>query len=262
MTRRWLGMIPAACLALCAQAGPLALPAPPDMAFAPVPGRQVPLDLVFRDDDGAPARLRDLSADRPVILVPGYYHCANLCSTVMDGVLESLAQARLPRGAWRVVAFSIDSGETASAAAAKKQSYGALVAASGGNLHMLTGDAAAIGALMQAIGLRASRVAGSGEIAHPAGFVVLTTDGRIVQAFDGVRFDATALRHAIEQASAGKVGSPTEQWLMRCVHFDPRTGRYTVAILDGIRALFLGAFATLAGWWLWHRLWHKRRRPS
>ncbi|QYY28518.1 MULTISPECIES: SCO family protein [Cupriavidus] len=259
MNLRWICVLTATCLTLYAQASPLALPDPPDMAFAPTLGKQVPLDLVFRDDDGTPVRLRELSAHRPVILVPGYYHCPNLCSTVMDGVLESLAQAHLPRGAWRVVAFSIDSGETVAVAAAKKQSYGALVAASGGNLHMLTGDTAAVGTLMQAIGMRVSRPPGASEIAHAAGFAVLTPDGRIAQAFNGVRFDASALRTAIERASAGKVGSPAQQLLMRCVHFDPLTGRYTVTILDGIRALFLGAFAALAGWWLWQ---HRQRRRS
>ena len=242
-------------VALSARAAPLALPAPPDMAFAPIPGKQLPADLVFRDDNGQTVRLQDLSMGKPLVLVPGYYHCPNLCSTVMDGVLESLAQARLPRGAWHAAAISIDSRETVAVAAAKKPLYGALVAATGGDLHMLTGDAPAIGALMHAIGMRTSPSAepsGPDQIAHPAGLVVLTPDGRIARAFSGVRFDAADLRAAIEQASAGQVGSPAQQLLMRCVHFDPQTGRYTMTILDGIRIIFLAAFAALAIGWYWH----------
>jgi protein SCO1 len=254
-----------ASLPLSAQTSPLALPTPPDIAFAPIPGKQLPADLVFRDDDGRPVRLQDLSLGKPLVLVPGYYRCPNLCSTVMDGVLESLAQARLPRGTWHVAAVSIDSRETVAVAAAKKPLYGALVAATGGDLHMLTGDAAAVGALTSAIGMRVSPSSDSSnpdQIAHPAGLVVLTPDGRIARAFSGVRFDAAALRAAIEQASAGQVGSPAQQLLMRCVHFDPQTGRYTMTILDGIRIVFLAAFAALAIGWLWHVRQRQRRHPT
>ncbi|PLP99160.1 SCO family protein [Cupriavidus pauculus] len=249
-------------LALPTQAAPLALPAPPDMAFAPIPGKQLPADLSFRDDDGRPVRLQDLSRDRPLVLVPGYYRCTNLCSTVMDGVLESLAQAHLPHDAWRVAAVSIDSHETVATAAAKKPHYGALLAAAGGDLHMLTGDAGTIDALMRAIGMRASPLPDADQIAHPAGFVVVTPDGRISRSFSGVRFDAAALRTAIEQAAAGRVGSPAQQLLMRCVHFDPQTGRYTMTILDGIRMVFLSAFAALGIGWLWHTGRRQRGRPS
>ncbi|KAI3593175.1 Cytochrome oxidase biogenesis protein Sco1/SenC/PrrC [Cupriavidus sp. U2] len=261
MTARDTAVALVAWLALTAQAAPLGLPAPPDMAFAPIPGRQLPADLIFRDDDGRPVRLQDLTRDRPLVLVPGYYRCPNLCSTVMDGVLESLVQAHLPRDAWRVAAVSIDSRETVAVAAAKKPHYAALLAATGGDLHMLTGDAGAVAALMRAIGMRTSPLPDGDQIAHPAGLVVLTPDGRIARAFSGVRFDAAALRTAIEQAAAGRVGSPAQQLLMRCVHFDPQTGRYTMTILDGIRILFLSAFAALGIGWRW-RAGRRRGRPS
>jgi len=261
MNARTAALALAAWLVLSAQAAPLALPAAPDMAFAPVPGRQLPADLQFRDEAGRPVRLQDLSMGRPLVLVPGYYRCPNLCSTVMDGVLESLAQAHLPQDAWRVAAVSIDSRETVAMAAAKKPHYAALLAATGGDLHMLTGDAGAVAALMRAIGMRASPLPDADQIAHPAGLVVLTPDGRIARAFSGVRFDAAALRTAIEQAAAGRVGSPAQQLLMRCVHFDPHTGRYTMTILDGIRILFVAAFAALGIGWLW-QAGMRRGHPS
>ena len=252
------GLIPITCVVLCAHAAPLALPAPPAISFAPVTGAQVPLDLILRDDDGRAVRLSDLSAGKPLIIVPGYYRCPNLCSSVMDGVLESLAQAHLPHDSWLVAAVSIDSRETVAIAAAKKPAYGALLAAAGGDLHMLTAEAPTLGILMHAIGMRASRVPGSDEITHAAGFVVLTPDGRIAEAFSGVRFDAMDLRTALTQAAAGNVATPMQHLLMRCVHFDPRTGRYTVTILEGIRIAFASAFAALGAWWLWrHRTPHR-----
>jgi len=254
----WATVATVATVAMVAHAAAPRSVQPPDMGFAPVAGSRVPLDLPFRDDDGRLASLRDLSGDRPMILVPGYYRCPNLCSTVMDGVLESLAQARLTPQAWRVVAFSLDSHEDASLAAAKKRSYGALLAAAGGELHMLTGDAASINALLRAIGMRVAPDAAAQQIAHPTGFLVLTPDGRIAQVFDGVRFDPAAVRAALWLAAEGKSATPVERLLLRCMHFDPRTGLYTLAVLDGIRLLFLGAFTALAGRWAWSR----RRRPS
>lgn len=255
-------------LALSAHGSPLALPAPPEMAFAPVPGKALPPELSFHDDNGRAVHLRDLSQGKPLVLVPGYYHCPNLCSTVMDGVLESLALAKLPPGGWRVAAVSIDGNETVAQAAARKPRYTALAATAGSDVHLLTADAPNVAALMRAIGMRVSVLPGSDQIAHPAGFVVLTPDGRIARAFDGVRFDASDVRAAIEQASAGRVGSPTQQLLMRCVHFDPQTGRYTMTILDGIRIVFATAFAGLGAAWLWqarkrrHQQRLQRRQPE
>ncbi len=41
---------------------------------------KIPLDLVFRDEQGKAVALRDFFGDKPVILVLAYYRCPRLCS--------------------------------------------------------------------------------------------------------------------------------------------------------------------------------------
>jgi len=230
-----------------AAAQALQLPPPPAARFDPVPGARLPLDAILRDDAGHPVRLAALF-DRPVVLVPGYYTCPNLCSTVFEGVLQALALSGLAAGDYRLVGLSIDPRDGATAAAARKRAYAALLPGGARDLTLLTGDAATLARLQAALGYRTVADKDTGELAHAAGFVVLDAEGRIARAFSGVRFDPAALREAI-RAPTPSFG---QQVLMLCAHFAPTSGRHTDAALAAVRAgvllvplLFLG--------WLWRR---------
>ncbi|MFS2218008.1 SCO family protein [Telluria sp. Tellsp104] len=234
-----------ACGPAAAQA--LQLPPPPAARFDPVPGTRLPLDAVLRDDAGQPVRLAALF-DRPVVLVPGYYTCPNLCSTVFEGVLQALALSGLAAGEYRLVGLSIDPRDGATAATERKRAYAALLPGGARDLALLTGDAQTLARLEGALGYRTVADKDTGELAHAAGFVVLDADGRIARAFSGVRFDPAALRAAIRTPTP----SFGEQVLMLCAHFAPTSGRHTTGALAFVRAgvlllplLFLG--------WLWRR---------
>jgi protein SCO1 len=225
----------------------LRLPPPPAARFDPVPGARLPLDAVLRDDAGQPVRLATLF-DRPVVLVPGYYTCPNLCSTEFEGVLQALALSGLAAGDYRLVGLSVDPRDGAAAAASRKRAYAALLPGGTRDLTLLTGDAATLARLQSALGYRSVADRQTGELAHAAGFVVLDADGRIVRAFSGVRFDPAALRAAVEKPTP----SFGRQVLMLCAHFAPTSGRNTTGALAFVRAgvlllplLFLG--------WLWRR---------
>jgi protein SCO1/2 len=186
--------------------------------------------------------------DRPVVLVPGYYTCPNLCSTVFEGVLQALALSGLAAGDYRLVGLSVDPRDGVAAAASRKRAYAALLPGGTRDLTLLTGDAATLARLQSALGYRSVADRETGELAHAAGFVVLDADGRIMRAFSGVRFDPAALRAAVEKPSP----SFGQQVLMLCAHFAPTSGRHTDAALLAVRGgvlllplLFLG--------WLWRR---------
>ncbi|MFL6635670.1 MAG: SCO family protein [Massilia sp.] len=225
----------------------LQLPPPPAARFDSVPGARLPLDAVLRDDAGQPVRLATLF-DRPVVLVPGYYTCPNLCSTVFEGVLQALALSGLAAGDYRLVGLSVDPRDGAAAASSRKRAYAALLPGGARDLTLLTGDAATLARLQSALGYRTVADRETDELAHAAGVVVLDADGRILRAFSGVRFDPAALRAAV------KTPTPSfgEQVLMLCAHFAPTSGRHTTGALAFVRAgvlllplLFLG--------WLWRR---------
>ncbi len=234
-----------ACGPAAAQA--LQLPPPPAARFDPVPGTRLPRDAVLRDDAGQPVRLASLF-DRPVVLVPGYYTCPNLCSTVFEGVLQALALSGLAAGDYRLVGLSIDPRDGAAAAASRKRAYAALLPGGVRDLALLTGDARTLARLQAALGYRTVADSDKDELAHAAGFVVLDADGRIARAFSGVRFDPAALRAAVR--------SPTpsfgQQVLMLCAHFAPASGRHTTGALAFVRAGVLLLPLCFLGW-LWRR---------
>ena len=256
----------AAMLTLCAwllAASPagaqaLQLPAPPAARFDPRPGAQLPLDAVLRDDAGRSVRLGDLAGGRPVVLVPGYYTCPNLCSTLFEGVLQALALSGLSAGEYRLAGLSIDPRDGIAAAAARKKAYGALLPGGAADLALLTGDAATLARVTAALGYRAVPDPHSGELAHAAGFVVLDPDGRVARYVSGVRFDPATLRDAVRAAARPPTTTPApapsfgQQVLLLCAHYAPSSGRYTGAAMNAVRAgvlllplLFLG--------WLWRR---------
>ena len=82
------------------------------------PGAVTPLHERFVDDRGNAGTLADFAGGLPAIIVLGYYECPNLCGTVRQSLLRSLAAVDLDPGTrYRVLAVSIDPGETGSDAA-------------------------------------------------------------------------------------------------------------------------------------------------
>ena len=60
---------------------------------------------------------------------------------------------------------------------------------------------------------------------HAAGILVLTPSGKISRYLLGVDFLARDLRLALVEASANKIGSPADQILLYCFHYDPSNGQ-------------------------------------
>jgi protein SCO1/2 len=240
----------AALAAAAAHAAPERPSALRDVAYDQRLGTRVPADLVFRDEQGAPVRLGDTFAGRPVLLVPAYYECPMLCTLVLSGVVGALRALPFEVGReLTVVTFSFDPAETPELAAAKKArvlgSYGRPEAAAG--WHFLTGDEEPIRRLTEAIGFRYARDPTGREWAHAAGIVVLTPDGTIARYFYGVEFAPRDLRLALVEASANRIGSLVDQVLLFCFHYDPATGRYSRLAIDAIRVGGALTLAALAG---------------
>jgi protein SCO1/2 len=255
-------LVLSACLGLApcwGQAQVLRLPPQPEAAFSPVIGARLPLDAVLRDEAGTPVRLGALFGEAPVVLVPGYYTCPNLCSTLFEGVLQALALSGLATGSYRLIGFSIDPRDGPRAAAARRSAYAALLPGGTADLRMLTLDAPTLVRLESALGYRAPRDPASGEFAHAAGFVVADRGGRITRYFPGVRFDPAQLRAALQAAPEGSAPAGMgERLLMLCTHYDPAVGKHGGAAMAAVRATGLLAALGLGG-----AIWRlARRRPG
>ncbi|MCB0156228.1 MAG: SCO family protein, partial [Anaerolineae bacterium] len=185
---------------------------------------QVPLDLTFTDDSGRLVQLGDYFDNKPVILVMAYYECPMLCTLVLNGLLNSLEAIDFDLGdQFEVVTISMDPGETAAMAAAKKETYIKFYARPGAadGWHFLTGSAEAIKGVTEAIGFRYVYDERLDEYAHATGMVLLTPEGRISRYFYGIEFDPTDVRLGLVEASNNQIGSAIDQVLLMCYKYDP-----------------------------------------
>ena len=194
---------------------------------------QVPLDLVFRDETGRQVALREFVRDRPVILVLAYYRCPRLCSEVLNKLTEALRQIDYDAGKqFSVLAVSFDPREQPELAAAKKEAYVHKYGRPGsdGGWHFLTGEEEPISRLADAVGFRFVFDPRQDQFAHASGIMVLTPEGKVSRYFYGLDYPARDLRFALEDASAGKIGSSVSQPLrLLCYAYDPVTGQVPAA---------------------------------
>ncbi len=196
-------------------------------------GEPIPLDVLFRDEAGQVVTLAEYFHELPVILVMGYFTCPNLCSLVRQGLVESLQPLKFTAGQeFQVVEVSIDPDESSQVAAAVKQpnlwAYGR--PGSEGGWHFLVGEEASIRRLAQAVGFRYRYDPEQDQYAHPSGIVLLTPDGRVARYFFGLTYPERDLRLGLMEAATGRIGSPIDQVLLYCYHYDPATGRYSLLI--------------------------------
>ncbi len=206
---------------------------------------QIPLDLPFRDEHGRDVQLADYFGHKPVVLMLAYYECPMLCTLSLNGMLRVFRALPFTAGKeFEAVTVSINPRETPALAAAKQVSYLEKYRrpSAVNGWHFLTGTEPSIQALAQAIGFRYYYDTKSQQYAHPTGFVILTPEGRIARYQFGVEYSERDLKLGLVEASAGKIGTPVDQLLLLCFHYDPAEGKYSAAIMNVLRA---GAAATI-----------------
>jgi len=215
------------------------VPALKEIGIDQHPNAQIPLDLEFSDEHGAPVKLGAFFGPRPVVLALVYYSCPMLCTQVLSGLAGSLQGMSFTAGKeYEVVVVSFDPGETPKLASERKPLFvhRFLSKVDDSHIHFLTGREASIKALTGAVGFRYVWDQQTNQFAHPAAISVLTPDGRMSRYLYGVEFAPRDLKLAIVEASEGRVGSIVEQAMLYCYHYDPETGRYGFVIMNVVRA--------------------------
>jgi protein SCO1/2 len=224
------------------------------------PGAQIPLNGTFLDRNGKRVTLNQLAAGKPMLLVPVLHECPNFCSVTLSGLTRAIAALPQPGAQdFVTVAFGIDPKEGPAQA---RDDLARLESQTGRklppNTYALTGQAAAIHQVTDALGYRYAWDKRIGQYAHAAAFAVITPDGKLSRWFYGLSPDPGELAQALQTARQDQVGSWTQQLLLICFHYDPNTGRYTPAIMKILR---LAGIATILGIGL-IMLLSRRRRAS
>ena len=203
--------------------------------------QQLPLDLVFRNESGQEVKLGQYFGQRPVVLAFVYYDCPMLCTQVLNGMVTSFRVLPFQVGKeFDVVTVSFDPRETSTLATTKKKVYidylpEKMRPAAMNGWHFLTGDQANIGKLTEAAGFRYRYDEATKQFAHASGIMVATPQGKLSRYFYGVEYAPRDLRLGLIESSANKIGSPVDQLLLYCYHYDPATGKYGAAVMKVMR---------------------------
>jgi protein SCO1/2 len=194
-------------------------------------GFRIPLDILFRDENGHSVRLADL-INGPTIILPVYYSCTNVCNFLQGGLARVLpAIKRTPGKDYCVISISFDETETPQLASRYRRMYLTAINAPfpEQGWRFLTGDAANIRRLTDAAGYRFQR---SGrDFIHPVASLVVAGDGMIVRYLYGTTFLAKDLTLALAEARQGKVGTTVRKLVDFCFTFDKNNKTYVFNLL-------------------------------
>jgi protein SCO1 len=210
---------------------------------------QLPLGLSFNDESGKQVQLGSYLGKRPAILALVYFQCPMLCSEELNGLTSSLRMVKLTPGKdFDVIVVSIDPTEGPALAAAKKagyiKRYGQPETA--GGWHFLTGPQASIDALTKTVGFGYVKIPGPDgkltQFAHASAIQIVTPEGKLAQYYMGVEYSPKDLRLGLVEASNNKIGTPVDNILTYCYHYDPGTNTHSLIVA---RVVQLGGAVTL-----------------
>jgi|SRR5215213_8226689 len=203
--------------------------------------QQLPLDLVFRDEAGQQVKLGQFFGAKPVVLAFVYYDCPMLCTQVLNGMVTSFRVLPFQIGKeFDVVTISFDPRETPALAQSKKKIYvdylpDRMRAGAASGWHFLTGDPATIEQITAAAGFQYRYDEATKQFAHASAIMLTTPEGKLSRYFYGIDYPARDLRLGLIESSANKIGSPVDQLLLYCYHYDPATGKYGAVIMNVMR---------------------------
>jgi len=210
---------------------------------------QLPLNLMFTDDMGRQVALGSYFGKRPAILALVYYRCPMLCSEELNGLTSALQMVRfVPGKDFNVIVVSIDPTEGTDLAAANKRTYMKRYGheETAGGWHFMTGTQPNIDALTQAVGFRYVKLKVPGsklmQFAHASSIQIVTPEGKLAQYYMGVEYSPKDLLLGLDEASSNRIGSPVDNILTYCYHYNPATNTHDLIIS---RIIQLGGVLTL-----------------
>ncbi|MFG0316144.1 MAG: SCO family protein, partial [Planctomycetota bacterium JB042] len=198
-------------------------------------GEVLPLDLVFRDENGEMVKVGDyFGGELPVLVTLNYSACPQLCSIQLDTLVDGLREVDLTPGTdFTILTVSIDPRETVEAAARTKAKYVEryMRPAAADGWHFLTGTEANIQEFAEGVGFTYRWVESRQEYAHPPAVVFCTPEGRVARYLASVAYYQPAnLKYSLVEASEGKIGDVIDAIFLWCFAYDPNSNAYVIAI--------------------------------
>jgi protein SCO1 len=80
------------------------------------------------------------------------------------------------------------------------------------------------------------------QYAHASSIQIVTPEGKLAQYYMGVEYSPKDMLLGLDEASSNRIGSPVDNILTYCYHYDPTTNRHDLIIA---RVIQLGGFVTV-----------------
>jgi len=199
----------------------------------------IPMDLVFRLEDGTVRPLKDIIR-HPTLIVPIYFNCPNVCHMLQSAVAAVLPRVKMKPGEeYQVLSVSFDETDTPDIARQKKANY---MAAMNHQFpqdawHFLTTDKDTVDTFMDAIGFRYQRK--GKDFIHPVVVVAVTPEGKISRYIYGSSFLPFDITLALTEASAGRSGLSVKRLVSYCFSYDPKGKKYVFRMTRVVGSVIL-----------------------
>ncbi|QJB56722.1 SCO family protein [Pseudodesulfovibrio sp. zrk46] len=206
-------------------------------------------DVEFTDSEGNKVRLLELVKDTPVMLLPIYYRCPDVCNLLQGGFASILPKVALKPGEEiKVVSLSFAPEEQTKDAARAKRNYTAILDGKFPPEYwtFLTGDQQSIDQTLDAIGYTVQK---QGKLwAHPVAAIAIAPGGKVVRYLYGTTFLPFDITMAGTEAAQGKTGLSIKRLLSYCYNYDPDGRRYVFDILRVSGFSILGFVGIFLAW--------------
>ena len=116
----------------------------------------------------------------------------------------------------------------------------------------MTGTQANIDKVTQAVGFKYVTIAvpnsNQVQFAHASSIQIVTPEGKLAQYYMGVEYSPKDLLLGLNEASSNRIGSPVDNILTYCYHYNPQTNRHSLIVArvvqmgGGLTVILLGGF--------------------
>lgn len=189
----------------------------------------LPDDIMLTDHNGKLVNLKQL-INKPTVICFVYYRCPGICSPLMNGFAETIANTQLALGKdYQAITISFDSRESYELGNQKRNTYLKKIKNQDGNgWTFMTGDSANIAKVTKALGFSYKFV--NNEFMHEGALMMLSPDGKITRYLKGISFQPFEFKLAIYEASKGKSSPTLIKVLQYCYSYDRKAERYSLDV--------------------------------
>jgi protein SCO1/2 len=198
--------------------------------LAPPLHAAIPFDLVLRDLDDHPLTFETAQQHKPAVLLFIDFNCRTICRPALAIASSALNETGLrPNIDFRLLVVGLDTN--ANAADAKAMTAPLIDKGISPATSVLRGDAAVIDRLSASVGYRYRFDKDADQFAHPAGVIVLRSNGDVSRALSSLALNPDDLRLALLEAGEGRSHGLLQRVALICYGFDPVHGVYSLRVL-------------------------------